>query len=1025
MPLIQNDGELWVSLLLAGRYKGLDCYLCCPGPSLKDVDPSLLSDRGRLVIAVNTAYPRVPKPDLWIGLDRVECYDRALLREPFPKIMGSKFINDETPYGLLKDQPAVWFATGRPGNPEDLFDRTRFDTDFLWNDNGGNCAWPGGTFLMALHIAVWLGCKRIHLIGCDFGGAADYHDDRVLRDDQRDRNRKLYAALADMTVAVAARGRTRGVEIVSCTPDSPINGPVPYVPLLEAVAASTERAAVAQGPVLDGRDADLLRWTQAEPFAQCGILTACDAAFEWLLPWWYENLRKHNLGVPLAFCDYGLSPQMRAWCEERGVVYHADGPAQMWFRKVFAMLNTPFRRTLFVEPDCEIQADLRPLFAGHELVVTDDPYNPWSKAFRTLPLATGVIAFDRNDWLILKWATALVSQPTKWRSDQEAFNSIVAELEADRAAAMDTMSEVRIVDRSWQWLRLDDRSGDAAAKIIHWTGPEGKEIIRRKMLERGNHGGNGSPAVSDPAGPVGDADKAPLVSVIVPACGRESLFEQHVKALASLPWAGHIEYCIATWGDPAPLLDILNREGRFGAVKHTRVSEEGCYTPETRACNAALGMATGSVVWYVGADVCVPPHLVFPIIKQNTVLILPVKDEKERWHIGPDRQVAAPFSWAAWRQDIRVRWDEEFAHGTGYGDNDFVTRLLLDGIEFEWPDLPASIHLFHPPYSPASNEVRATAFEANHERFAAKLPMPIGTGIGLVWWESMPPHGPIRYSPADQAGIRASLHGYGARHPDLTETNTDPLVSILMPARNAAKYIGQAIESCKAQTYRNWELVVVVNGPVDGTFQTATEAAGGDKRILVGLGPNDGGYAKSFNMALAEANGEIIMRLDADDYMHPRRIAEQVAAFREHPEAAICTCGAFNDIGGVIEVRQSVPLDPERYVNGEEPLYPPNTPGIVRRDCCWPAMPTVTARATAYAAVGPFPEDFDQAADAAWNFKAIEAGLKWIHVEEPLYYYRRHAGQMTAQGGGSEQTANYLKLVEAHRERARSEYAVA
>jgi len=59
--------DLWGSL------RGLDCFLCCPGPSLADVRQERLHVPGAVVIAVNTAYPRV-RPDVWIGMDRPECY---------------------------------------------------------------------------------------------------------------------------------------------------------------------------------------------------------------------------------------------------------------------------------------------------------------------------------------------------------------------------------------------------------------------------------------------------------------------------------------------------------------------------------------------------------------------------------------------------------------------------------------------------------------------------------------------------------------------------------------------------------------------------------------------------------------------------------------------------------------------------------------------------------------------------------------------------------------------------------------
>lgn len=99
------------------------------------------------------------------------------------------------------------------------------------------------------------------------------------------------------------------------------------------------------------------------------------------------------------------------------------------------------------------------------------------------------------------------------------------------------------------------------------------------------------------------------------------------------------------------------------------------------------------------------------------------------------------------------------------------------------------------------------------------------------------------------------------------------LVSIMMPAYNMAKYIGQAIESVLQQTYERWELIIVNDGSTDNTSQVI--AAFVDPRIRVIDQPN-GGEANARNTALKHISGEYLAFLDADDRFHPDHLMNAV-----------------------------------------------------------------------------------------------------------------------------------------------------
>ena len=79
-------------------------------------------------------------------------------------------------------------------------------------------------------------------------------------------------------------------------------------------------------------------------------------------------------------------------------------------------------------------------------------------------------------------------------------------------------------------------------------------------------------------------------------------------------------------------------------------------------------------------------------------------------------------------------------------------------------------------------------------------------------------------------------------------------VSVVMPAYNVAAFIGAAIDSVKAQTVADWELLVVDDGSTDATYETVRRLAAGDARIRL-LQKSNGGISTARNMALAVSRG--------------------------------------------------------------------------------------------------------------------------------------------------------------------------
>jgi glycosyltransferase involved in cell wall biosynthesis len=99
-----------------------------------------------------------------------------------------------------------------------------------------------------------------------------------------------------------------------------------------------------------------------------------------------------------------------------------------------------------------------------------------------------------------------------------------------------------------------------------------------------------------------------------------------------------------------------------------------------------------------------------------------------------------------------------------------------------------------------------------------------------------------------------------------------PLVSIIIPCWNCESFVGQAIESAIAQTYRNIEIIVIDDGSTDESLEVIKSYG---QRILWETGPNRGACAAR-NRGFAISQGGLLQFLDADDHLHPDKILQQV-----------------------------------------------------------------------------------------------------------------------------------------------------
>lgn len=117
------------------------------------------------------------------------------------------------------------------------------------------------------------------------------------------------------------------------------------------------------------------------------------------------------------------------------------------------------------------------------------------------------------------------------------------------------------------------------------------------------------------------------------------------------------------------------------------------------------------------------------------------------------------------------------------------------------------------------------------------------------------------------------------------------LVSIIIPTFNRATYIGNAIDSIIAQTYVNWECMVIDDGSTDKTFELVSNYCIEDKRIRYLLRPESfpKGANGSRNYGLSESQGDYIAFCDDDDYWLHDKLEKQIPILETHPEVGLVT----------------------------------------------------------------------------------------------------------------------------------------
>ena len=196
------------------------------------------------------------------------------------------------------------------------------------------------------------------------------------------------------------------------------------------------------------------------------------------------------------------------------------------------------------------------------------------------------------------------------------------------------------------------------------------------------------------------------------------------------------------------------------------------------------------------------------------------------------------------------------------------------------------------------------------------------------------------------------------------------LVTVGLPFTHVDSQLASAMSSVLAQTWEEWELLLVADGPEYGEVPSAWLA---DSRVRLLADGNRRGLARRLNQITGLARGEFIARMDADDIMHSERLAQQVAYMQHHESTQVVGTAAWiidseNEVYGTRCTRRPV----------DEPAAP------MRND--FMTHPTIMARRS-WMLPNSYDEHFPRAQDKELWCRTWEPGV-FARMENPLLFYR-------------------------------------
>jgi glycosyltransferase involved in cell wall biosynthesis len=230
----------------------------------------------------------------------------------------------------------------------------------------------------------------------------------------------------------------------------------------------------------------------------------------------------------------------------------------------------------------------------------------------------------------------------------------------------------------------------------------------------------------------------------------------------------------------------------------------------------------------------------------------------------------------------------------------------------------------------------------------------------------------------------------------MSEMHVKPLVSVIIPVYNAAKYVGQAIESILGQTYSPIEVIAVNDGSIDKSAEVLNNYS---NRIQI-ISSTNNGIGAARNLAIRQSSGSFLAFLDADDYWELNKLEIQMQEFASNPSLDIVYCS----------FKEFLSPDMTSEMMEKRILKPAAMSGAVAG--------TSLIKRTAFNKVGLFSEHWRTGEYIDWYARAKEQNLVMKHIDNCLYHRRSHSDNHTLRESKSKR--DYVHILKASLDRRRA-----
>jgi hypothetical protein len=213
------------------------------------------------------------------------------------------------------------------------------------------------------------------------------------------------------------------------------------------------------------------------------FVTGCDENNEWMVEWFLKNYKANNK-LPIIFADFGVSKKFLKYAKKNfdSIVDMTKIKDKGWFKKPKSMIEASKLSSsiCWIDTDIQILKSIDDIFIyvqPNKLAMVED--KPWTKRrsdSRGLQYYnSGIVAFKDSPVILHQWAKNVEKSPQQ--GDQEVLHSMMESPLNQRIYISDIPNE-------YNWLRLQleyDNQDSSKKKTIHWTGPKGKEKIKKLM----------------------------------------------------------------------------------------------------------------------------------------------------------------------------------------------------------------------------------------------------------------------------------------------------------------------------------------------------------------------------------------------------------------------------------------------------------------------------------------------------------------------------------------------------------------